>query len=152
SPHIRKLLRRCLQKDAQKRLPHIGMVRLEIDESASELAPTALSPTVIASPPSVALWRRSITAFAASTLVGVIAATTAWNVKPAPSSSHVTRFAIAIPQDQTLTTLTRRMLAFSPDGTQIAYAANSRLYLRTLSELDAKPIAGTALADGANVY
>jgi serine/threonine protein kinase len=30
--HIRTLLRRCLQKDVQKRLPHIGIARLEIDE------------------------------------------------------------------------------------------------------------------------
>jgi serine/threonine-protein kinase len=27
-PHIRTLLRRCLQKDAQKRLPHVGVARL----------------------------------------------------------------------------------------------------------------------------
>src|SRR5438552_2500393 len=30
--HIRTLLRRCLQKDIKKRLPHIGIARLEIDE------------------------------------------------------------------------------------------------------------------------
>src|SRR6185295_19313706 len=28
-PHIRTLLRRCLQKDLQKRLPHIGIARIE---------------------------------------------------------------------------------------------------------------------------
>jgi serine/threonine-protein kinase len=38
---------------------------------------------------------------------------------------------------------TRRLVAVSPDGTRIVYAANNRLNLRTLDSLDAVPIPGT---------
>src|SRR5262249_32981535 len=34
-------------------------------------------------------------------------------------------------------------IALSPDGTQIVYVANSRLYRRSLSQLEAQPIPGT---------
>ncbi len=36
---IRRLLRRCLQKDRQQRLQHIGDARLEIDEARGAIAP-----------------------------------------------------------------------------------------------------------------
>ena len=39
--HIRTLLRRCLQKDPQRRLPHIGVARLEIDEGPAETTAAA---------------------------------------------------------------------------------------------------------------
>src|SRR5437867_2109240 len=54
--HVRRLLRRCLQKDPQKRLPHIGVARLEIDEglARNEPAPGA-TPTA-----PTALWRRAL--------------------------------------------------------------------------------------------
>ena len=35
-PYIRRLLRRCLQKDPRKRLPHIGLARLEIDDGPGD--------------------------------------------------------------------------------------------------------------------
>src|SRR5206468_2779936 len=39
--HVRTLIRRCLQKDAQKRMPHIGVARLDIDEAlAEDVAPS----------------------------------------------------------------------------------------------------------------
>jgi len=56
-PHVRTLLRRCLQKDAQKRLPHIGIARLEIDEGP---AAVALDTAVPSAQPAVARSRRSI--------------------------------------------------------------------------------------------
>src|SRR5207244_1038943 len=40
-PQILALLRRCLQKDPQKRLPHIGVARLEIEEALSAPSPVS---------------------------------------------------------------------------------------------------------------
>ncbi len=39
----------------------------------------------------------------------------------------------------------RRVIDISPDGTRIVYAANGRLYLRSMSDQDAKVIAGTEI-------
>jgi eukaryotic-like serine/threonine-protein kinase len=66
--HIRTLLRRCLQKDPSKRLPHIGLVRLEIEEgsSASEPAPGITTPV----PQRLSIGKRvALAALAAAALV-----------------------------------------------------------------------------------
>src|SRR5205814_1386947 len=85
--HIRKLLRRCLQKDPQKRLPHIGVARIEIDEDAVEpriSSPPVLTPVASRKP----WWKRALAVAGAGALVGV-AATAAWILKRAPSPPPV---------------------------------------------------------------
>jgi Tol biopolymer transport system component len=54
-PAIRRLLKRCLQKDRKRRLPDIGVARLEIDEA---LAPPEVedSPTTVAPRRAVVPW------------------------------------------------------------------------------------------------
>jgi hypothetical protein len=73
--------------------------------------------------------------------VGATAAAAVWKPKPPPAGA-VTRFAFTLPQGQRLM-LQRQALAISPDGTHIAYTAEGRLYLRAMSELEARAIAGT---------
>jgi serine/threonine-protein kinase len=51
------------------------------------------------------------------------------------------RFAIAIPDGQQLQAF-GRAIAMSPAGTHIVYLANERLYLRSLSDLEVRPITG----------
>ena len=54
----------------------------------------------------------------------------------------MTRFSLTIPQGQRLT-LPRTAVTISPDGTRLVYAADGRLYIRSMAELDAREIAGT---------
>jgi serine/threonine-protein kinase len=61
---------------------------------------------------------------------------------PAPSLP-VTRFALALGEDQQFTVVNNQSLAVSPDGTRIVYVANNQLYLRSMSDLEARPIPGT---------
>jgi serine/threonine protein kinase len=68
---IRMLLRRCLQKDPRKRLPHIGVARLEIDDTAS--APEAVGPTVERRRPR-ALWTGAAAAILAAAGASAITA------------------------------------------------------------------------------
>src|SRR5262249_59372066 len=53
-----------------------------------------------------------------------------------------------LPDGQLFTNTGRRGVAISPDGSQFAYAADSRLYLRPLAALDATPIAGAEESQG----
>jgi serine/threonine-protein kinase len=144
-PRIRKLLRRCLQKDPQKRLPHIGVARIEIDDGEADSVASTAASAVSTPAPRPTLWRRALPAIAASVLVGVLVATAAWTLRPVPATPPITRFSITVPDSQVFTTTTRRMLTISPDGTQIAYVANARLFLRAISDLEARPIAGSDL-------
>ena len=45
----------------------------------------------------------------------------------------------------------RQAVAISPDGARMVYVANTRLYLRSMSELDARAIPGTEAPAGAFV-
>ena len=141
-PSIRRLLRRCLEKDPKRRLRAIGDARIELDDAGLPAAGDGgVSPgrAVMAAP----WWRRAIPIILA-TLGAVVVGTLAWTLKPAPTAKNVvSRFEYPLPVDQAFTTSYQHVLAISPDGTRIAYVANHELYLRVMDQLDAQPIRGT---------
>ena len=64
--------------------------------------------------------------------------TAAWSASSPRRRSPVTRFPFTLPAGQTFHSSWRRhVIAMSPDGAQMVYVANDRLYLRSMSELDA---------------
>ena len=72
-------------------------------------------------------------------------------LRPAPAAVFpgvVARFVITLPDRQALTSVGRSVVAVSPDGLQIAYVAEGRLFVRAVGELGAREVAGTD-ADGA---
>jgi eukaryotic-like serine/threonine-protein kinase len=146
---LRTLLRRCLQKDPKKRLPHIGLARIEIEEAPSISDASVSTPTAFES----ARLRRK--ARLAWSLVGVtsvallaVAIPAVRHVRetPRPPSPAETRLEIITPSTTDPTSL-----AISPDGRQIVFVASgdgqSRLWLRPLASASARPLEGT---EGAN--
>src|SRR5262245_9747089 len=161
-PPIRRLLRRCLQKDPNDRLHHIGDVRLELKEVGNEPAPVpvaapAAAPAAINTVETVGVlrrpraWRRGLP----WALVGILSAAVvtlamlAFRTAPLPSRS-VARLTLEPPAGVELFTTASRTLAISPDGTRLAFVGvrNSvrSIYLRRLDRFDAEPLRGT---DGA---
>ena len=136
-PHIESLLRRCLKKDAQKRVPHIGVARLEIDEAPATEPQTAA--VVTARSP---LWRRAMPVAIAVLLTAAVAAAAWWRLKPDAPQSIVSRFVVSLPEGQNFTNAGRHAIAISPDGTAIVYTANQRLYLRTMGDIEPRAIPG----------
>jgi serine/threonine-protein kinase len=137
-PHLASLLRRCLQKDIQKRVPHIGVARLEMDEPSASPVLTATEAVV----PTQSAWRRAVP-FAAGVLVtAALGGAGWWRFGPQAAPGIVSRFVITLPAGQDFTNAGRQVLALSPDGTQLVYSANLRLYLRRIGDLDARPIPG----------
>ena len=55
----------------------------------------------------------------------------------------VVRFPVVVAEDHGSGTNVRNAIAVSPDGTQIVYVANSRLYKRSLADFEAREIPGT---------
>ena len=55
----------------------------------------------------------------------------------------VNRFSHVLTADETITDLDRQVVAFSPDGSSLVYAANEQLYLRMMNALESNPIPGT---------
>ena len=140
---IRRLIRRCLEKDPRRRLRDIGEARLTLEDPASsepETKERAVAPRVS----SASLRRRALPIVATALFVGAVASFVTWNFRPpAAIAAVVTRFPIVLPDDQAPTRQNLAVVAISSDGARIVYAANRQLYIRSMNEVEAKPIPGT---------
>src|SRR5262249_6895032 len=90
-------------------------------------------------------WQQAIFIIASVMIGAAGAAMLLWNSRQ--SSVAVTRFAINLPPGQQLIEPSQTV-AISPDGTRVAYTANERLYLRSMSDLEPRERSGTQSAIG----
>ncbi|HLH30794.1 MAG TPA: protein kinase, partial [Terriglobia bacterium] len=143
---LRHLVRLCLEKNPKNRRSDATDIRLDLDQILQEIAApaTTTKPIEAVTPP---LWRRLIPIVLALIVGGAIAGAAIWKLRPA-AALPITRFTITLQQGQSFTNTGRSVVAISPDGTQIVYVANLRLYRRALSELEAHPIPGTEIWQG----
>ena len=139
--HVRSLLRRCLQKDVKKRLRDIGDVRFEMDEDAAGAA-AAPAPVIVAAP-ARPVWHFAIAAIVIALVAAAIGAVGVGRFAAPARVPDVTRLSFALGDGERLSRPAHQSVAISPDGTQVVYVANGRLYLRAMSALEARPIPGT---------
>jgi serine/threonine-protein kinase len=147
---IRKLLRRCLQKDPQARLPHIAIVRFEIEEARTAPAPS--SSTAVSTTRSLVLpWALASAAVAAAAVA--LVGWAPWRARPASVTQRLNVSLgapdVDLPVDQGPSTV------LSPDGETLAFAAGkdattstTQLYVRRLKDLQATALPGTEGARG----
>ena len=138
-PHLRTLLRRCLQKDPQRRLPHIGLARIEIEEGQSGVLASSAGGAQDARPalptPPRPLWKRAAPAALAVVAAAALGAGAVWTSRPAAPRLPIVRFHTALPGvAAAFDTSTRQAIAISPDGSTIAFAANGGLFLHRFAD------------------
>ena len=144
-PSIRRLLRRCLEKDRKRRLDSASAARLEIEDALT--APTEVSPTTAVTTAS----RRVGPVAIASVLGGaLVAALAVWILmRPAAAvPAPPTRFTITPPAALPLTPQgLDRDVALAPDDSFLVYRAGSgQMVVRRLDRLDASALAGVTNA------
>jgi Tol biopolymer transport system component len=144
---MRALLRRCLQKEINKRARDAGDARIEIEEALA--APVTTDLTTAAPMKGIrTLGRRAlILGLGALLLAAAVASLATWNLKPSPPQP-VSRLVITLPLGQQMAGMENGpAVALSPDGTHLAYIARQggiqQIYLRAMDSLEAKPIPGT---------
>ena len=134
---VRSLLRRCLQRDRNRRLRDIADARFQIEETLNE-------PTGAVAPVAPARTSRERLAWLAAVMVGAIGASliTAAYLRRPPPDPPETRLQIVTPPGIDLASF-----AISPDGRSVVYQATvdgkSQLWLRALAAETAEPLAGT---------
>jgi serine/threonine protein kinase len=134
---IRRLLRRCLEKDSKRRIESAADARLEIDEAMT--APLAEPAPMPITKTNRLVWR----AFAAAVLVGAgLGVPALRHLSEVPFNAPEARLDIMTPA-----TADPISFALSPDGRQIVFVASGngppRLWLRPLDKVTAQPLAGT---------
>ena len=86
---------------------------------------------------------------AAAALTAIVVGAGAWALRPSSAAPVVDAVRVhAARRDNRSRALGRQLVAISPDGTNVVYHANSRLYLRSLGELEPHAIPGSD-SDGA---
>jgi serine/threonine-protein kinase len=138
NPRVRELLHRCLQKDPQQRYRDIGDVRMEIDSLLADPARLLVRSADLAG------GRSSTLPWVAGIALAILSGASAWYLKPAPlpAPRTVTRFAHELPRNVAMDT-GQPVIAVSRSGDELVYATREGLYLRRMSELEARRIPGT---------
>ena len=97
---IRLLLRRCLEKDARRRLHDIADARIEIEDAFSAPA-VAESPGIPSSRPTSAAWRAlrwGLALLVVSAVTGIIV----WKMVRTPAPRSAVRLTMSLPPGQQL--------------------------------------------------
>lgn len=117
-PAVRRLLERCLRKDASRRLGYIGDAVLELEDARSE----ATSAVVVSRPPAASA-RGAWGLAAAATVLGLAAGgiTAFWATRPDPPSP--THLAVPLGAGDELVTGALPAVALAPDGRTLVYRA-----------------------------
>jgi len=143
-PSVRRLLRRCLQKNVKKRLQAIGDARLLLEEYLED--PHASEALALPVLPREPVWRRALPWAVAGVSVVALAVSVLW-FSPAPAASDLPiRFDTQLSPEPLFSDV-GSALVVSPDGTRLAYIVgdgNRRsLHIRTLDQLQGSALSGT---------
>jgi eukaryotic-like serine/threonine-protein kinase len=140
---VRRLIARCLERDAKRRLRDIREARLALADPSRLMAEdTKGAPAVAASG---RRWHWAIPAAIAGIVAAAVTGVAVWSFTRQPQPPKpITRFTITLPDGQSFVGATpRHTLALSSDGSQMVYAASNGLFRRSLSDLQPQPIRGT---------
>ena len=137
---LRRLLRRCLEKDPKRRLSSIGDARLELGEREPV---TATTPT-----------KRSLMPILVAAVAGVVlTAVVMWFALPSlrRAPDRTSAQVSVIGPDGLALAFDAAQSAISPDGKMIAFATTdaggvNKLWVRPLDQPDARALAGTETA------
>ena len=141
---IRRLVRRCLERDLKRRLRDIGDARIEVDDALTDPLWTA------AEPPDHhpnARWRRIATGATVLGIVATLSVSLALYLRPATSAALVTRLSVSTPGQIS----PQFSAVISPDGRQLAFvstdsAGKAMLWVRALDTMEARMVPGTERA------
>ena len=138
-PSIVTLLKRCLERDRQRRIGDIAAAQFVLSEQVSPVE--AVQPKRP---------RRNAVLLAATALIAVIlGGVGAWILKPnIVTTPPLVRFNFSLGEGEQFTGTSRQVVTISPDGTEMVYAANNRLYRKSIHELESHVIPGTEAFGG----
>ena len=147
---VRRVLRRCLEKDAGRRLRHIADARADLEDAETEHDLPAPAQTRMPSYGRLAIAGAVVTAVAAGFFLGTRGQAPSTSIGP-------TQFVLLPPEGTAFGAgvLDRTpSVAIAPDGTRVAFVATDRagrrqLWIRPIRSFTAEPLAGT---DGAGEH
>ena len=134
---LRALLQRCLAKDRRQRVSDVSAVKFVLSELGNLVEPgTASGQSESGSLPRAWRW---VLPVAATALTAAVFGAGMWALRSTPSPPGVVRFSLA-PNAPSFSGGPFQVVALSPDGTRVAYTANQRIYVRSMSESEPRAV------------
>ena len=144
-PPIRRLLRRCLQKDPARRLDSAAVARFDVEEA---MAPIGQDDE--GRDPSTFDWRRALPwVLTAASAVALALVFLSGGLRSDVATTAPIRVHVGLGAEATLATVDRGSAAIlSPNGQALVFVGQRRtgpasLFVRRLDQLDATPLPGT---------
>jgi serine/threonine-protein kinase len=141
-PKVKEVILRCLAKNRKERWHAVADIRFELESIRKD--PHGIQLLDARHVERQPLWRRIIPVGVTAlvlVLVGVAATLAILGSRP-ETLSVVTRFPVLLPEGQHFSNMGRPVLAISPDGTNLVYIADRQFYLRTMGNVNPRPIQG----------
>jgi Tol biopolymer transport system component len=134
--NIRAILRRCLERDAKRRLRDIGAARIELEQPATE----ETAPAAVVAPRTSPL----VSWISAAVMTVVAAAVTVIHVRENPPAAPLMRFDVLPPEKGGF----NGWIGVSPDGQKLGFQATGadgvpRVWVRPIGSLQARVLPGT---------
>ena len=142
---VRRLLLRCLEKDARKRLRDIGDARIEIEDEMASLCEPGVDTQAPA--PASAPWPRRHLPWLLTGILALACAVALWGLrkKDAVLPGPHLHASIGFPEGWAM--IGDSTLAFSRDGRRLAFVLKrdsvAQLHVRPIGQLQATPVPGT---------
>ena len=149
-PHLRGIVKGCLQKDRKARIPDISAVRFLMSGENGLATPATVEGSAVAWSTRTRATSRVWQAATALLALTTVAAVAAWWSASRPIAPSVTRFFVFPPERSTFITAGRTgaSAAISPDGRRLAFTARDAsgktlLWIRSVDSLTAQPLPST---------
>jgi eukaryotic-like serine/threonine-protein kinase len=147
-PAIRALLKRCLERDRQKRIGDVAAIRFALEDVSSL---SAIDQPAAGSTPRDVYGRRTTARWLSAVLVAaLIVGLGAWyftRFLPSRMATFTDLSRLTVVPEGALLAEGESVIALSPDGRRLAYAASrdgrQQLYLQELDQFAGKPIPGS---------
>src|SRR5262245_20893583 len=123
SPALRIMIQRCLAKDRGQRIADISTTKFVLAERVFTVGADRSS---VPAPQSG--WKTTLLIAAVAVVSAAVAGSLAWVFRPSPTPPALMRYSIALPNDESFSSVSNSDIAISPDGKQVVYATSSRLY------------------------
>jgi eukaryotic-like serine/threonine-protein kinase len=143
SPALAHTVQKCLAKDPEKRWQSSSDLADELKwvrDIGREAAAVTTAPR--------SLRRRVMPVALGVLLTGVLASAAWWGLRSDGFPKTVSRFTVPLGEGHRFASA-HQLVALSPDGTRMVYAADTGLYVRSMSELAAIPLSPAEVPAGA---
>lgn len=144
NPRLKVLLECCLEKKVRDRYHSIADVRIEVERVVRDPQGAVAAAAHVAPLPGASNAARVAVSVVLAAAGAAVAGIIGWSLWPEPAPATIDRWSHSLPEGLQFQNMGQSVIALSPDGRRFVYNTTDGLYVRSMDELEARRIPGTA--------